>query len=135
MFNNPDAGLFLVRLGIGLNVLVLSGWAKVTGGEALLHQVVSAMPSFGIPWMPLVWGALAAFAEAGGSILLILGVSFRFAAFLLAFTMAVAVTAHLGMPPGPYAGWQGASHALTNLSIYLALLLFGPGKYVLKLKK
>ncbi len=86
--------------------------------------------------MPLVWGFLAAFAEFGCSLLLALGLQFRLALFLLGFTMAVAVSVHLGMPDGsPMGGWKGASHALDYLVVYAALFFTGPGRHVLVLKK
>ena len=67
---------------------------------------------------------------------MVLGVYFRLAAFMLAFTMLVAVSAHLRMPAdSPMAGWHGASHAMAYLSVYVALLVSGPGKHVLTLKK
>ena len=132
MLNNTDRGLLLLRIGIGLNMAILSGWGKITGGQDMLRQVGGSMPSFGLSFMPLIWGCLAAFAEFFCSILLILGLTFRLATFMLGFTMMVAVWVHLHMPAGPYAGWQGASHALIYLTVYLALFVSGPGKYVLK---
>src|SRR5437667_463303 len=98
--NNTDRGLLLLRIGIGLNMAIFSGWGKITGGEEMLRQVGSSMPSLGLSFAPLVWGCLAAFAEFFCSILLILGLNFRLATFMLAFTMLVAVSVHLRMPAG-----------------------------------
>jgi putative oxidoreductase len=135
MFYSTDIGLLILRVGIGLNMALFSGWGKVSGGPDMLRQVGGTMPSFGLAWMPLVWGCLAAFAEFGCSILLALGLYTRVAAFMLAFTMAVAVSVHLRMPiESGHAGWQGASGALVYLWAYLALFVSGPGKHVLKLK-
>ena len=133
MFNSVDLGLLLLRVGIGLNMAIFSGWGKLTGGKEMLRMVGGSMPSFGIESMPLIWGCLAAFAEFFCSLLLILGLSFRLAALMLAFTMLVAVSVHLKMPEGqPFAGWHGASHALGYLAVYIALFVSGPGKHVLR---
>ncbi len=136
MGTNIDLGLFILRVGIGLNMLLLHGWAKLMAGTEKWAQLGGSMPSFGVSILPTVWGFLAAFAESIGSILLISGLFFRPATFMLAFTMAVAAKVHLGMPADqPFGGWQGAGSALTYLTIYAALLVSGPGKYALTLKR
>ena len=134
--NNTNFALLILRVGVGLNLMILSGWMKISGGPAFWHMVGGAMPSFGLSFMPFVWGFLAAFAEFFGSLLVILGLWFRCALFLTAFTMVVAVSAHLRMSPEmPMAGWHGAGHALVFLTVFVALFFSGPGKYVLKFKK
>jgi putative oxidoreductase len=90
------------------------------------------MENLGVSFAPAMWGLAAALAEFGGSIALVLGVLFRPAVSLLAFTMLVAMLRHLNLPPeSPASGWQGASHALELLCIYVALLFTGPGRYAL----
>jgi putative oxidoreductase len=65
----------------------------------------------------------------------VLGILFRPATMLLAFTMLVAALSHLNRPPDdPNAGWSGASHALELLSVYLCLMFTGPGKFALILR-
>lgn len=129
---NRDLGLLVVRLGVGLSMAVFHGWGKISGGPELWTRVGDGMANLGLSFLPTMWGFLAAFAEFGCSILLILGFLFRPAAAMLAFTMLVAVTAHLNMPPdSPNAGWSGASHALELGTVYVMLLLTGPGKLAL----
>jgi putative oxidoreductase len=129
-----DVALLVIRLGIGLSMLVFHGWGKITGGPELWGKLGGSMENLGITFTPVVWGFLAAFAEAVCSALLVLGVLFRPAAFLLAGTMVVAAVNHLSRPAGdPGAGWSAASHALELLAIYIALFLAGPGKYRLPL--
>ena len=136
MLNNTNLALLVLRLGVGLNLMILSGWQKLSSGPTFWHLVGGAMPSFGLAFMPYVWGFLAAFAEFFGSLFVILGAPcFRCFVFMTGFTMAVAVSAHLRMPPGPMSGWQGAGHALVFLAAFVALFISGPGKYVLKFKK
>ncbi|GJM45338.1 MAG: quinol oxidase [Gemmatimonadota bacterium] len=129
---NLDLGLLIVRLGVGLSMAILHGWGKITGGPELWAKIGGAMGNLGLAFAPAFWGFLAAFAEFGGSILLILGVFFRPAAAMLAFTMLVAAGHHLSLPAGePGAGWNAASHALELLAVYLGLLLTGPGRHTL----
>jgi putative oxidoreductase len=130
---NVDVGLLVLRLGVGLSMAIFHGWGKITGGAEAWARIGGAMPSFGVDGIAVVWGFLAAFAEFGGSLLLVLGILFRPAAAMLAFTMLIAVNVHLGMPAeNPNAGWNGASHALELFCVYLTLLLTGPGKLALR---
>lgn len=127
-----DLGLLIVRLGVGLSMAIFHGWGKISGGPELWTRVGGSMGNLGLSFLPTMWGFLAALSEFGCSILLVLGILFRPAAAMLAFTMFVAVNVHLHMPADAQnAGWSGASHALELGSVYLALLLAGPGKYVL----
>jgi putative oxidoreductase len=122
----------VIRALIGVSLLAFHGWGKITGGPETWERVGASMSNLGISFAPVFWGFMAAFAEAVCSTLLILGVFFRPAAALLAFTMLVAVIRHLSIPAGePGAGWSGASHALELLAVYVGLLLTGAGRYAL----
>ena len=129
---HADAGLLVVRLGVGISLLAFHGYGKITGGPELWAQIGTNMENLGIGFAPTMWGFFAAFAESFCSLLVVLGVAFRPAAALVAFTMLVAALRHLGLPAdNPSAGWSGASHALELLSVFAALLLTGPGRYTL----
>lgn len=129
---NRDAGLLLVRLGVGMSVLLFHGWGKITGGPELWTLIGANMSNVGMGFAPTFWGFMAAFAEFGCSAFLVLGVLFRPAAAMLAITMLVAMSRHLALPAGePGAGFGGASHAMELLAVYVGLLLTGPGRYVL----
>jgi len=133
---NRNLGLLVIRLVIGLVMLIFHGYGKLVGGPEAWAQVGGAMGNLGLSFAPAFWGFLAMFAEFAGSILLILGVLFRPAVLLLAFTMFIAVITHLNMPAeSPAAGWDGASHALELLGVYIGLYLTGPGKYAFSLMK
>jgi len=132
---STDFGLLLVRLGVGLSVVIFHGYGKLTGGPELWTKLGGNMINVHVVWYPVVWGFLSAFAESICSCLLIIGVLFRPAAFLLAFNMFIAVLTHLHMPKDAQnAGWMGASHALELGSVYLAFLFTGPGKYSLTMR-
>ncbi len=128
-----DLGLLLIRLGIGLNVLIFHGWGKIFGGVERWERIGGEMANLGIRFLPAFWGFMAAASESLGSVLLMLGLFFRPAAALLAFTMFVAAVRHLSLPPGtPGAGWGAASHAIELCAIFLGLFLLGPGRYSLR---
>lgn len=129
---NLDLGLLIVRIGVGLSMLLFHGWGKLTGGPETWTRVGGSMANLGLDFAPQFWGFMAASAETFGSALLVAGVLFRPAAGLLAITMIVAVARHLSIPAGePGAGWDGASHALELLAVYVMLFLTGPGKLAL----
>jgi putative oxidoreductase len=129
---SKDFGLLLVRLGVGLSVVIHHGYDKLTGGPEAWTKIGANMDRLHVTVFPVFWGFMAGFAEAICSCLLVVGVLFRPAAFLLAFTMFVAALRHLSLPPdNPNAGWAGASHALELMSVYLCLLFTGPGKFSL----
>jgi len=133
---NRNLGLLVIRLGVGLTMLVFHGYGKLVGGPETWAQVGASMGNFGLNFAPEFWGFMAMFAEFGCSILLILGVLFRPALFLLGFTMFVAVVVHLNLPvESGKAGWSGASHALVHLFVYAGLFLTGPGKFAFSLMK
>ncbi|EGO65880.1 DoxX family protein [Acetonema longum] len=119
-----DAGLLLLRLGIGL-MFMYHGYPKVMGGEAAWVKVGGAMQHVGITFMPVLWGFLAAFSEFAGGFLLAVGYMFRPACILLTCTMAVAVT----MKFATGAGLAGASQALELGIVVVSLMLIGAGKY------
>lgn len=131
-FTNPDIGLLILRIGIGLSMALFHGFGKISGGVEAWGRIGSNMSLFGITFWPVFFGFMAAFAEFVGSILIVLGLGFRTSCFLLACTMIVAAYVHLSLPPeSAKAGWKGASHALEFLTVYIALFLTGPGKYAL----
>jgi putative oxidoreductase len=133
---NRNLGLLLIRVGIGVIMLVVHGYGKLTGGPEMWTGVGGAMGNLGLDFVPVFWGFMAMFAEFVCSILIVLGVLFRPALLMLGFTMFVAVIVHLNMPAGsPNAGWTGASHALELLCVYAGLYLTGPGKYAFSLIK
>jgi putative oxidoreductase len=131
---NIDVGLLILRVGVGLTMITFHGYGKITGGPEFWTALGGNMKNLGISFGPVMWGFMAGFAEFFCSILLILGVLFRPAAALLAFTMFVATLRHLNLPvDNPSSGWSGASHAIELFSVYVALLFTGAGRYAFSL--
>lgn len=119
-----DFGLLLLRLGLGA-AFIFHGYPKMAGGPEFWEQVGGAMGIFGVDVFPVVWGFLAAFAELVGGVLLILGLFFRPAAFLLLCTMIVAASYHLdkGDP------FNTALRPMELAVVFLGLLFVGPGRH------
>lgn len=119
-----DAGLLLLRLGIGV-LYLMHGWPKLAGGAEQWKKLGAAMKSLGITFLPEVWGFLAAFAEFGGAILLILGFLFRPACLLLGVTMVVATVMLYGNG-SDFTLW---SHPAKMVVLFFCLMLIGPGRF------
>ncbi len=119
-----DFGLLLLRLGLGAMFAVVHGWPKIAGGAQTWKSIGASMKHLGISFAPEMWGFLAAMAEFGGGILLILGFLFRPACGALAITMAVAATMHLKTD-----GLATASHAIEVGIVFVSLLFIGPGRF------
>ncbi len=125
-------GLLVLRIGIGV-MFVLHGEGKMFGGPEKWLKLGGAMENIGITFLPTVWGFLAAFAEFGGGILLILGLVFRPACFMMLFTMFIAALVHWVDATAEGEELKGkimsGSHAIELGFVFLALLFTGPGKY------
>jgi putative oxidoreductase len=114
-----DAALLLLRLVMG-SAFILHGWVKI-------QHPFDWMPGFAPP--PLL--ALAALAEFGGGILLILGLLTPVACLGIACTMATAFYMHAFMRGDPFVStelrptWELAS---VYFCVALTLLTLGPGR-------
>lgn len=73
-----DYGLLLLRVGVGLMFVTIHGFPKITGGMqnwTVLGKTFNRI--IGISFIPVFWGFMAAIAEFGGGIFLIIGILFR----------------------------------------------------------
>ncbi|MEG6586095.1 DoxX family protein [Dendrosporobacter sp. 1207_IL3150] len=119
-----DLGLLLLRFGIGI-MFMYHGWPKIMGGTATWAKLGGAISNFGITFFPVFWGFMAAFAEFGGGLLLVLGLFFRIANLLLTITMIVAISTKFASG----VGFAGAAQPIELGILFLSLILIGPGKY------
>lgn len=119
-----NLGLFILRLGVGASFVIYHGWGKMVDGPDRWERLGNNMSNLGIDFLPVFWGFMAAFAEFGGGILLILGLFTRPAALLMAFTMLVAMLKHM-------AEYEGFTHSLELMVVFIALAFLGAGKWSL----
>jgi len=121
-----NIALLVLRIGIGISFVFVYGYEKIFAGPETWADLGSNMAVLGITFWPVVWGFMAAFAEFVGGILLMLGLVFRPALVLLSGTMIVAAIGHTF---GDIGG--GPWHATEMLTVFIALLITGPGAYSL----
>lgn len=120
---SADGALLVLRLWAGLTMLLLHGWAKLTGFNQMSDKFIDLL---GIGSKASL--ALAIFSEFFCSILLVLGFCTRFAALSLGITMGVAFfKAHSMTLKGPGSG----ELAFIYLAIFFALFVAGGGRFSL----
>lgn len=115
-----DIVLLLTRLAIGY-VFLLVGWGKIQNPTDWMR---------GLTFAP-VWQVLAAVAEFGGGLALILGLLTRLGAAGIAIVMIVATWVHKFLFMDPYINFTGGSSyqvTVAYLCIALLLLVLGPGR-------
>ncbi|MFP4228300.1 MAG: DoxX family protein [Salinivenus sp.] len=121
-WTSVDLALLVLRVGIGISFVYVYGWDKITGGPAQWADLGQNMALFGITVWPTFWGFMAAATEFVGGVCLMLGLLFRPMLGLLLVVMVVAFASHLAAGEGPW-------HATEMATVFVALLLLGPGRY------
>lgn len=122
---NRDAGILMMRLGIGIAFAFTYGLMKIQGGVEMWNGIGMTMSNVGITFAPVVWGFLASLSEFAGGILLILGLFTRTASMFMAVTMLMASLHHLKqLDP-----WHIAILPMELFSVFMALVFLGAGKY------
>lgn len=124
-----DTGLLVLRVLIGISFLA-HGLPKLTEGPELWIKLGKSMQFVGLTAYPLFWGLMSALTESVGGFLLLIGFCFRPACLFLVINMAVAIIMHFHTTPGDlFEKWSVASHAIELGSLFLSLLLIGPGRF------
>lgn len=121
-----ELGILILRMGMGI-AYVYHGAPKIFGGPDTWTRVGGAMSNFGIDFLPVFWGLVAAVSEFFGGIFLIAGFMVRPACAMIILTMIVAAASHFSRGQG----LSGASHAIENGIVIFGLMIIGPGKYKL----
>src|SRR5687768_6111741 len=96
--NQFHLGLLVLRIGIGA-AFIAHGLPKLMNSENWA-RLGSAVSKVGIDFGHETFGMLAGVSEAGGGLLLILGLFTRLACLPLLITMAVAAMTHLSRGEG-----------------------------------
>lgn len=117
-----DLALLVLRIGIGISFVFVYGADKMFGGPAQWAEIGGTMEIFGITFWPVFWGFMAAATELIGGLCLMLGVLFRPVLGLLLGVMFVAASSHIAAGEGPW-------HATEMATVFVALLLTGPGRF------
>jgi len=121
-----NTALLLGRITTGFLMVKLHGWSKLMAGTERWEGLGSTLAeAIGLDFMSIPLGFMASFAESIAAVLIILGLTTRPAAFLLAFTMLVASFKKLE------GGLNAAELPLLFLTLSLIILLCGAGKYSL----
>jgi putative oxidoreductase len=121
---HADLGLLILRVGVG-TMFVVHGLPKLLGGADKWAKLGETMSNLGVDFAPTFWGLMAALSETVGGVLLAVGFLTRPVCMVMAFTMLVATVHHLSRGDGI----SGASHAIEALSLFLGLVLVGPGRH------
>ncbi len=118
-YQNPDLGLLLVRIALGL-VFIVHGWQKVS-------NLTGTVGFFGSIGLPAFLAYVVAAIEFLGGLAILLGVWTRVVGVLLAAVMVGAIVT-LKFKAGFSGGYE---FDLTLLLIALAMSFSGPGRYAL----
>lgn len=119
-----NLGLLLMRIGLGA-MMILHGYPKLIGGPEKWTKIGASMQNLNVHVYPTFWGFMAGASEAIGGLLLILGLAFRPASFLLLCTMIVASVSHFAKGDDI----MRASHAIELGFVFLGFFFIGPGRY------
>jgi putative oxidoreductase len=123
-----DFTLLFLRTGIGLSYIFIHGWGKIFGGPERWTKVGSAVGYVGIDFLHPFWGIMAALAEFGGGLLILLGILYRPGLALVIITMFVAAIQHLAKGDGIFR----AAYPMEMAVVLIAMFILGPGKYSLQ---
>jgi putative oxidoreductase len=119
---NPDAGLLIVRVVLGI-IMLYHGWPKVTN----LGGIIEGFTGMGIP-LPALAAIFATVAEVGGGLLLLLGVLTDVGGLLVAIDMLGAIT-FVHAKNGFAVNDGGFEWPLALLAMGLGIALAGPGRF------
>jgi putative oxidoreductase len=133
VFQHPDAGLLIIRAAVGI-ILVIAGYNKFMGGEEVFHAVGANIKYIGLDvgtnnLSTLLFGVLAAVAEAAGGLFLIVGFFYRTGAFFLFWTMLVATLMKIDTSGGDLSKF---GYPMVVGLVVLGLLFTGPGRISLQ---
>ena len=132
-FRQPDLGLIIVRISVGL-IFLYAGYNKFMGGEETLNAIGANIKYIGLDVgsnniSTLFFGVLAAAVETFGGLMLVIGYFFRTSSFFLVITMLVATLLKLdsSVPELSEFGFPLIMGLVT-----FGLLFTGPGRYGLQ---
>ena len=122
--NSKDIALLSLRLLPGYYFIVNHGWSKIINPAKWEKLGTAFTIYFGgiLDFANPFFGFVAAFSESVCAILITIGLFTRSSSFLALATMFFAAFKHITTTGSPEKAWL-------YFSIFLALMLLGPGKY------
>lgn len=123
---NQDNALLFVRVGVGLMFIFVHGGPKVLGGPDGWTKLGAMIGVLGISAAPTFLGAIAAFSELAGGIMILLGFYTRLGATIILATLIVASGTML-VSKGIFA----AAPAIEDALLMILFIFIGAGKYSL----
>ena len=120
-----DIGLLILRLGIGFTFIFYHGLPKLSGGPEMWKTIGKSMADLGITSLPELWGLASAVVEFVGGILMVTGLLFRPATFLLTINMFVASVSIISSGRGMF------TYPIEIGILMLSLIFIGPGAFSL----
>lgn len=115
-----NLGVLIGRLYLGLMIMIVHGWPKITGGVSQIKDIVAG---HGMPF-PLVLAWAATLAEFVGGGLIAIGLATRLASFFLVINLAVAAFVIHGADP-----LSTREFAYVYLAMSLVFLFKGAGRW------
>ena len=115
-------GILVLRLALGIS-MVYHGYVKLLSGAAGLYKVGAMLAPLGVSGYFEVFGALSAFSELLGGILLALGLFTRLGSLLLAGVLFTATILHID------AGFFAWDYPSQMGFAALAIFFMGGGRY------
>ena len=122
--NSKDLALLFLRLIPGYYFIVYHGWSKIINPAKWAKLGNAFTKYFGdiLDFANPLFGFVAAFSESVCAILIMIGLFTRSSSFLALATMFFAAFNHITTTGSPEKAWL-------YFSIFLAIMLIGPGKY------
>jgi len=121
-------GLLILRIGVGV-MFILYGATKFAGGEQVLVRFGEGMKMLGVTGDFKMWGTVAALIQIVGGAALITGAFFRPLCFLLLFVMVMSSAWTIRTQSGFWDLVYEAGRPINMGTVFLALLIIGPGRY------
>ena len=123
--NGYDYGMLILRIFPSFYLFYNHGLNKLTNGVSSWEWLGKAvMPLIGIDFGHVYFGFLAAFSEGVLTILVAIGFWTRISSFFISITMFFAGLYHI-------VDGDSAESAFIYLSIYVAIIFLGSGRYSL----
>lgn len=134
MNKSIDLGLLVMRIGVGGSVLAFRALASLFGGPELWAMNGSFILDTSLQVSPEVVGGVLAGLECLGAFFLLTGAAFRVGTVMLILTTLPGIVHQVGSMTGStYTGLGSSFVSLILLSVYIGLMITGPGSMAMRI--